>query len=116
MLPGQRQLQDGMIGKHWKKKSGTPQLLDFKIKTKEDWLKNKELLRPSLKRLNVSHWGEYEVGGSAYMAVDEPWKKKFKRYERADKEEKFIWLNCLAPYECIWPKVGPGRLLWKVLI
>jgi len=85
----------GMLKKDWKQGTSTPQLLDFKIKSRDEWEEYKKLLVPSKERFNLDHIKQ--------------------AYKNAREQGKFVCISGVPGYEAAWRKVGPERLLMLMI-
>lgn len=106
---------NGVIGKHWKGKTGVPYPLDFRLKTRKDWLELKSLLQLNKKRINIIHWGEYELEKTLNESAGCSWRDKQRKYKEVKEENKFILFQMPGPYESMVAKQNTTRLLLSLV-
>lgn len=84
----------GVLTRNWLDHRSTPELLDFAIKSKADWDREKSRLAPDPARVD--------------------WESV--RRERAALREqgKFVCLSAIPGYEATWRKIGPEALLMAI--
>jgi uroporphyrinogen decarboxylase len=81
----------GVLTRNWSDRRSTPELLDFAVKSREEWDRLKERLSPDASR--------YDWDG--LRAAHEKWRQ----------EGKFIAIAAIPGYEATWRKIGPEALL-----
>jgi uroporphyrinogen decarboxylase len=81
----------GILKRDWPDHRSTPELLDFRIKSRAEWDEMKGRLEPDPGRVD--------------------WDTARAQHARWRREGKFICLAAIPGYEATWRKVGPERLL-----
>lgn len=82
---------NGRTLKNWKSRTSTPMLIDYTIKTREDWEKHKHRLTPDRDRIN---WDAMEHA-----------------CKRANEQGKFFCYSGGAGYQASTGKIRPDRML-----
>ncbi len=90
----------GVTNKVIRNQTGAPLVIDYLIKTKEDWLRYKPLLKPSKERIEVCHWGEYELFSEKNVGLlKDPWQTTLDKYKKARARNKFMFFVASGPFE-----------------
>lgn len=89
---------NGAVLRYWKNKSGTPEHIDFEVKTRKDW---EDKIRPLLmnkslysRRRQIRDWGDYA-----------------KIKQKAASRDKFFCCSGLNVFECMHPVCGHENML-----
>ncbi|MBI2843868.1 MAG: hypothetical protein HYX78_10750 [Armatimonadetes bacterium] len=92
----------GAVKKCWRSKTGTPLVLDYPVKSEQDWLKHKPSLQADLNRFTCKLWGDYSLPGDRAEDAEEQfsiWEGTLARYHQARKSDKFMFLFTVGPFE-----------------
>lgn len=84
----------GAVEKNWLDHRSTPELIDFSIKSRADWDREKHRLTPDQARVN--------------------WEAVRKEHTALREQGKFVCISAVPGYEATWPKLGPERLLMAI--
>ena len=82
---------NGRTLKNWKERTSTPMLIDYTIKTREDWEQHKNRLSPDRSRIN--------------------WEAMEQAYKRANEQGKFFCYSGGAGYQASTGKIQPDYML-----
>jgi len=86
--------QWGVLTRNWLDHRSTPELLDFRVKSRAEWDELKALLKPDPARVK---WEAVEA-----------------QHARWREQGKFICLGAIPGYEATWRKTGPEALLMAI--
>jgi uroporphyrinogen decarboxylase len=84
----------GVLQKNWVDHRSTPELLDFPVKSKAEWLELRKRLTADPTRVN--------------------WEYVRDQHARWREEGRFVCLAVIPGYEATWRKVGPEALLMAI--
>ena len=84
----------GVLTRNWLDHRSTPELLDFRVKSRADWDDLKARLKPDPARVD--------------------WEAVKAQHARWREQGKFICLGAIPGYEATWRKVGPEALLMAI--
>lgn len=93
---------NGVINKILRGKTGAPLITDYLVKTKEDWLKYKPLLKSSNERIRIYHYGEYETINEENLGTQsfsDSWEVILSKYKKAREKDKFMFFVTAGPLE-----------------
>jgi uroporphyrinogen decarboxylase len=85
----------GVLMRKWVDHRSTPELLDFAIKSRADWDREKARLTPDPARVD---WDSLRAQHAALR-----------------KQGKFVCISAVPGYEATWPKLGPEELLMAIV-
>ncbi|MBD3181594.1 hypothetical protein GF312_04825 [Candidatus Poribacteria bacterium] len=86
---------NGRTLKNWKEKTSTPKLIDYAVKTREDWEKHKHRLTPDPDRIN--------------------WERMEQAYKNAQKHDKFFCYSGGAGYQASTGKIQLENMLMAMV-
>jgi len=84
----------GALMRNWVDHRSTPELLDFAIKSRADWDREKARLTPDPARVD--------------------WDSLRQQHDALRQQGKFVCISAVPGYEATWPKLGPEELLMAI--
>ena len=85
----------GVVKRDWSDHRSTPELMDFAIKSKSDWDREKRRLTPDPARVD--------------------WEEEKRRHQAAREQGKFLCISAVPGYEATWRKVGVEGILMAIV-
>jgi uroporphyrinogen decarboxylase len=84
----------GILKRDWLDHRSTPELLDFRVKSRADWEALKDRLAPDASRYD--------------------WEGLKDQHARLREQGKFVCISAIPGYEATWRKIGPEALLLAI--
>lgn len=108
---------NGVVNKVIREQTGAPLVLDYLIKTREDWGNYKKLLIPRNERISVIHWGEYETinENNVISNKSKSWEITLKKYQEAKKKDKFMFFISAGPLENTTHMINAQEVYLKMI-
>ena len=102
---------EGVLTKCWKS-TGAPQMIEYALRTPDDWKKLRGRLVPSTDRIGYGYYGNY-----TFEYVLAPFDKVKETYaDCPNRETTFVCMEVLDPYEAIMSKMGDEELLMNLAL